>query len=139
MIRDAGGRSQVTLSLARTTVAGRPVVTAAGRFLAPASRYFPRLYSPTAPDGVVAAIQGEVAAGAAWVKIIGDFPEWGEDGPVPHSTAATYDLDTLRLAVDEAHRAAGALSTCISDDPSRDWSGSAADHRARPGAQVRGA
>ena len=50
-----------------------------------------------------------MAAGAAWVKIIGDFPEWGEDGPVPKSTAATYDLDTLRQAVDAAH-AAGAGS-----------------------------
>ena len=116
VIRDAGGRSQATLGFAGTTVAGRPVVTAAGRFIAPASRYFPRMYSPTAPDGVVAAIQGEVAAGAAWVKIIGDFPEWGEDGPVPHSTAATYDLDTMRQAVDAAH-AAGARVAVHSNLP----------------------
>lgn len=107
VIRDTGGQSQVTLGFARTAVAGRPVVTAAGRFLAPANRYFPRMHSPAAPDELVASIQAEVAAGAAWVKIIGDFPEWGADGPVPLSTAATYDLGTLRQAVDAAH-AAGA-------------------------------
>jgi imidazolonepropionase-like amidohydrolase len=116
VIRDAGGRSQVTLSFARTAVAGRPVVTAAGRFLAPAHRYFPRMHSPVAPDELTAAIQAEVAAGAAWVKIIGDFPEWGEDGPVPQSLAATYDLGTLRLAVDAAH-AAGARVAVHSNLP----------------------
>jgi imidazolonepropionase-like amidohydrolase len=105
VIRDAGGRSQVTLGFAGTAVAGRPVVTAAGRFLAPPNRYFPRMHSPVAPDELVAAIQAEVAAGAAWVKIIGDFPEWAEGGPVPDSTAATYDLETLRQAVDAAHTA----------------------------------
>jgi imidazolonepropionase-like amidohydrolase len=107
VIRDVGGRSQATLGFARSTTTGRPVVSAAGRFLAPANRYFPRMHSPVAPDELVAAIEAEVAAGAAWVKIIGDAPEWDADGPVPKSTAATYDLDTLRRAVDAAH-AAGA-------------------------------
>src|SRR5476649_1184340 len=36
LIRDAGGRSQVTLGFAGTEVTGHPVVAAAGRFLAPA-------------------------------------------------------------------------------------------------------
>jgi len=103
VIRDVGGRGQVTLSFARTAMAGRPLVTAAGRFLAPAARYFPRMYVPTAPDGLAAAIRAEVAAGAGWVKIIGDFPEWGEDGRVPDSIAPTYDLATLREAVGVAH------------------------------------
>lgn len=105
VIRDAGGRSRVTLGFAGTAAAGGPVVTAAGRFLAPANRYFPRMHSPVAPGELVAAIQAEVAAGAAWVKIIGDFPEWAAGGPVPESTAATYDLETLRQAVDAAHNA----------------------------------
>jgi hypothetical protein len=63
VIRDAGGRSQVTLGFAGTAVAGRPVVTAAGRFLAPANRYLPRMHSPVAPDELAAAIRAEVAAG----------------------------------------------------------------------------
>jgi len=126
VIRDVGGRSQVTLSFARTAVAGRPVVTAAGRFLAPAGRYFPRMYVPTAPDGLAAAIQAEVAAGAAWVKIIGDFPEWGEGGRVPNSTAATYDLGVMRQAVAVAH-AAGARVAVHSNLPDSGLVGIGAD------------
>jgi imidazolonepropionase-like amidohydrolase len=103
VIRDVGGVSQATLGFARSATALCPVVTAAGRFLAPAKRYFPRMHSPVAPDELVAAIKAEVTAGAAWVKIIGDAPEWGTDGPLPESAAATYDLDTLRQAVDAAH------------------------------------
>jgi hypothetical protein len=83
VIRDTGGFSEVTLGFARATAAGQPAVTAAGRFLAPRNRYFPRMHSPGAPGELTAAIAAEVAAGAAWVKIIGDFPEWGENGPVP--------------------------------------------------------
>ena len=126
VIRDAGGRSQVTLGFAGTAAAGRPVVTAAGRFLAPANRYFPRMYLPTAPGELAAAIRAEVAAGAAWVKIIGDFPEWGEDGPVPDSTAATYDLGTLRQAVGAAH-AAGARVAVHSSLPDSGLAGIGAD------------
>ena len=126
VIRDAGGHSQVTLGFAGAAVAGRPVVTAAGRFLAPAKRYFPRMHSPVAPDELVAAIQSEVAAGAAWVKIIGDFPQWAEGGPVPQSTAATYDLETLRYAVDAAH-AAGARVAVHSNLPDSGLVGIGAD------------
>ena len=126
VIRDAGGLSQVTLGFARTAAMGWPVVTAAGRFLAPAGRYFPRMHSPVAPDELAAAIQAEVAAGAAWVKIIGDFPEWGEDGPVPNSTAPTYDLGMLRQAVDAAH-AAGARVAVHSNLPDSGLTGIGAD------------
>lgn len=121
VIRDVGGRSEVTLEFARASAAGhpesgQPVVTAAGRFLAPAGRYFPRMHSPVAPDELAAAIKAEVAAGAAWVKIIGDAPEWGPDGPVPLTNAATYDPDTLRQAVEAAH-AAGARVAVHSNLP----------------------
>ena len=126
VIRDAGGDSLVTLGFAGTAVAGRPVVTAAGRFLAPANRYFPRMHSPVAPDELALAIRAEVAAGAAWVKIIGDFPEWAEGGPVPQSTAATYDLETLRYAVDAAH-AAGARVAVHSNLPDSGLAGIGAD------------
>jgi hypothetical protein len=126
VIRDAGGRSQVTLGFAASAAAGRPVVAAAGRFLAPANRYFPRMHSPVAPDELAAAIRAEVAAGAAWVKIIGDFPQWAEDGPVPQSTAATYDLETLRCAIDAAH-AAGARVAVHSNLPDSGLAGMGAD------------
>jgi imidazolonepropionase-like amidohydrolase len=126
VVRDAGGRSQVTIGFARAPADGRPLVTAAGRFLAPASRYFPRMYSPTAPRELCAAIEAEVAAGAAWVKIIGDFPEWGADGPVPGSMAETYDIGTLRRAVDAAH-AAGARVAVHSNLPDAGLVGIGAD------------
>lgn len=126
VIRDAGGRSQVTLGFARTVTAGRPVVTAAGRFLAPANRYFSRMHSPVAPDELAGAIRAEVAAGAAWVKIIGDFPEWAESGPVPQSTATTYDLEILSHAVDAAH-AAGARVAVHSTLPESGLAGIGAD------------
>jgi imidazolonepropionase-like amidohydrolase len=126
VIRDAGGLGQVTVGFARAAVARRPVVTAAGRFLAPQKRYFPRMHSPVGPDELAATIQAQVAAGAAWVKIIGDFPKWGEDGPVPDSTAATYDLDTLRRAVEVAH-AAGARVAVHSNLPDSGLVGIGAD------------
>jgi imidazolonepropionase-like amidohydrolase len=107
LIRDVGGRSEVTLGFAASEMTGRPLVTAAGRFLAPANRYFPRMHSPVAPDELVAAVQKEIAAGARWVKVIGDFPEWRGDGLVPDSGAATYDIGLLQQAVEAAH-AAGA-------------------------------
>lgn len=116
VIRDAGGRSTVTLAFARTPAEGRPLVTAAGRFLAPPGRYFPRMHSPVDPEELVAAVQAEITAGAAWIKIIGDFPEWGPDGPVPESVAATYDHATLRRAIDAAH-AAGARVAVHSNLP----------------------
>jgi imidazolonepropionase-like amidohydrolase len=116
VIRDAGGQREVTLGFARAAAAGHPVVTAAGRFLAPAGRYFPLMHAPVAPGELAAAVRAEVAAGAAWVKIIGDFPRWGDDGPVPHSTAATYDPGTLRAAVEAAH-AAGARVAVHSNLP----------------------
>jgi imidazolonepropionase-like amidohydrolase len=126
VIRDAGGLGQVTLGFARTTADRRPVVTTAGRFLAPANRYFPRMHTPVPPDELAATVRTQVAAGAAWVKIIGDFPEWGKDGPVPHSTAATYDLGTLRQAVDAAH-AAGARVAVHSNLPDSGLVGIGAD------------
>jgi imidazolonepropionase-like amidohydrolase len=84
------------------------------------------MHVPVAPDELTVAIQAEVAAGAAWVKIIGDFPEWGEDGPVPDSTSATYDFDSLRQAVDAAH-AAGARVAVHSNLPDSGLAGIGAD------------
>ena len=101
-------------------------MTAAGRFLAPAGRYFPRMHAPAAPEDLADAVRAEVAAGAAWVKIIGDFPAWGDDGPVPGSNAATYDLGTLRRAVDAAH-AAGARVAVHSNLPDAGLVGIGAD------------
>src|ERR1700754_3146056 len=47
-LRDVGGDRNVTLKLARTQDDSRPYVLAAGRFFAPANRYFPTMYEPVA-------------------------------------------------------------------------------------------
>jgi imidazolonepropionase-like amidohydrolase len=103
VVRDVGGLNTVTLDFAQTPMTGRPVVSAAGRFLAAPGRYFPRMYVPTSADHLLDAIREEVRAGAEWIKIIGDFPEWGDAGPVPDTLDMTYDLDTLRRSVELAH------------------------------------
>lgn len=103
MIRDVGGLNTVTLDFAQGPMPGRPLVTAAGRFLAAPGRYFPRMYVPTSADQLVDAIRDEVSAGADWIKVIGDFPKWGDAGPLPDSLDMTYDLDTLGRAVQTVH------------------------------------
>lgn len=107
VVRDLGGNRAVTLDLGRTPADGIPLVVAAGRFLSSPGRYFPGMYTPTPAEELLAAIEAEIAAGATWVKIIGDFPAWGPDGPVRGTAAWTYDEETLRRAVEAAH-AAGA-------------------------------
>ncbi len=92
MIRDVGGLNTVTLDFARGPMPGRPLVRAAGRFL---------------------------AAGAEWIKVIGDFPKWGAAGPLPDSLDTTYDLDTLRRAVHTIH-SLGARLALHSNMPASD-------------------
>ena len=57
LVRDVGGDRAVTLPLSRTPLAGRPELVAAGRFLAPAGRYFPRMHEPVAAGDLVAAVE----------------------------------------------------------------------------------
>jgi imidazolonepropionase-like amidohydrolase len=110
VVRDVGGLNSITLDFARSPAPGRPLVTAAGRFLSAPGRYFPRMYVPTSADHLLEAVRQEVGAGAEWIKVIGDFPEWGEAGPVPDSLAMTYDLDTLREAVELVHQLGARLA-----------------------------
>jgi hypothetical protein len=50
-----------------------PALQAAGRFLAPAGRYFPDLLeAPVDEAGLVNAAVAEIGQGAAWVKLIGE-------------------------------------------------------------------
>ena len=116
-VRDVGGDRSVTLDLTRGTVAGRPTVLAAGRFLAPAGRYFPRLHVPVPAEELVAAVETEVDAGASWVKIVADFPAIDPDGSFDRgSNAPSYDEATLAAAVTAAHdRGARVAAHC--NDP----------------------
>lgn len=66
LVRDVGGDRTVTLPLARTPRTGHPEVVAAGRFHAPARRYFPRMHEPVAAEDLLAAVDREIADGAPW-------------------------------------------------------------------------
>ena len=64
-IRDVGGDRAVTLPLTREAPRpGWPLVLAAGRFFAPAQRYFPRMYAPVPAEDLVTAVLAEIDAGA---------------------------------------------------------------------------
>lgn len=102
-VRDVGGRSEVTLQLAAANRPGSPKVDAAGRFLAPAGRYFPGMHDPVAGPDLGAAIAQEVSRGAAWLKLIGDFPHLVDGSPAPGTLAPTYELEIVREAVETAH------------------------------------
>jgi len=111
-VRDVGGDRSVTLKLAADPDDGRPVVLAAGRFLAPAGRYFPRMHEPVAPEHLLAAVEAELADGATWLKLIADFPEVGPDGPISGSAVeASYEIDLVQAVVDLAHARGARVAT----------------------------
>ncbi|TDD55038.1 amidohydrolase [Kribbella antibiotica] len=116
-VRDVGGNRSVTLKLATTEDDSRPLVLAAGRFLAPAGRYFPAAYEPVAPEELLAAVEAEIADGATWLKLVADFPEVGPDGPIRGSAMAqTYDTDVIQAMVELAHsRGARVAAHCNTD------------------------
>lgn len=102
LVRDVGSPAGAILDLLPTVPA--PRVLAAGRFLAPEARYFPALLpEPVAADDLIAAALGELARGATWVKIIGDFPR------VPEFTdnGFTYPVEIVARMTTAVH-AAGA-------------------------------
>ncbi|WP_020392150.1 amidohydrolase family protein [Kribbella catacumbae] len=103
-LRDVGGDRSITLKLASSPEDGRPVVLAAGRFVAPKGGYFPGLHEPVPAEELVAAIEAELDAGATWIKLVGDFPEVGPDGPIPGSTMTpNYELDAVAEMVAAVH------------------------------------
>ena len=91
-IRDAGGVSMAAVD------ARDPRVIAAGRFIAPRGRYLAEWTLPTEPEELVETARGQVAAGAAWVKIVDDWFAPGTGRIEQH-----YDTPTLREAVEAVH------------------------------------
>jgi imidazolonepropionase-like amidohydrolase len=98
-VRDTGSPGSVTLALAPDGG-----LLPCGRFLAPAGQYFPALHKPVAAEDLVPAALAEVAAGARWVKLVGDFPVVAEGWPEP---TPTYRPDSVVRLVEAVH-AAGA-------------------------------
>jgi hypothetical protein len=81
-IRDVGSPGSVTLKLLPDD--GGDLV-ACGRFLAPEGGYFRSLHSPVSAAELVPAALVEIAAGASWVKLIGDSLHLDGTGRSAHS------------------------------------------------------
>jgi imidazolonepropionase-like amidohydrolase len=101
-IRDTGSPRSLTLRLLATGEGAG--LQACGRFLAPEGRYYPGLHVPVPPEQLVSAALAEVQSGAAWIKVIADFPFLGpgEQSPAPWPT---YPLDDIRRLVEAVHGA----------------------------------
>ena len=100
LVRDVGSRGGVTLEL--RSGPGMPVLQAAGRFLAPAGRYFPELLdAPVTEADLISAAVTEMGRGARWVKVIADFP----DLAAGTDAEATYRIVAIARLVTAAHEA----------------------------------
>jgi len=116
VVRDTGSPEGITLKLRPGP--GMPALQAAGRFLAPAGRYFPELLgAPVAEAELVSCALAEIDRGARWVKVIADFPDLaaGTDaeptyrvGAVARLTAAVHQAGA-RVAVHSTVPDAGQL------------------------------
>ncbi len=100
LVRDVGSAGGLTLQLGPGP--GLPALQAAGRFLAPAGRYFPDLLGvPVDEAGLAGAALAEIGRGAAWVKVIADFPDLAA-GTGPE---ATYPIGAIARLVAAVHQA----------------------------------
>jgi imidazolonepropionase-like amidohydrolase len=109
LVRDTGSPGGLTLDLAHEP--GIPALHAAGRFLAPAGRYFPDLLvTPVAENDLVSVAQAEISRGAAWVKVIADFPDLTA-GTGPEATYRRGAIAALTEAVHEVGGRVAAHST----------------------------
>ncbi|MBV9871752.1 MAG: amidohydrolase family protein [Frankiaceae bacterium] len=112
LIRDVGSPGGVTLDI--TPTAGSPLYVSAGRFLAPAGRYFPELLvEPVEVEELTAAAVAEVDKGATWVKVIADFPNFeAGTGPEPN-----YPLDVIAAMIEAVHaKGARVAAHCTIDN-----------------------
>jgi hypothetical protein len=110
LVRDAGSPGGLVLQL--DLAAGMPRLQAAGRFLAPAGRYFPALLPEGAPEQQLTELAlGELARGGQWVKLIADFP--AIVGGMPSGPPApTYSGEAIEAMVAAVHAAGdGSLPT----------------------------
>ena len=115
-VRDVGGRSSVTLTLAAELVDGRPRVLAAGRFLAPPGGYFRRMHEPVPTEQLLAAAEAELDRGATWLKLIADFPRVDADGrPQPPATP-TYPADAVEALIALAHRRGARVAAHVTSE-----------------------
>jgi imidazolonepropionase-like amidohydrolase len=114
LVRDTGSPGGSVLDLDR--VPGMPRMQAAGRFLAPAGRYFPALLPEGAPEQRLTELAlGELARGGRWVKVIADFPPVA--GGMPSGAPElTYSSEAIESMVTAVHAAGGRVAAHATTD-----------------------
>jgi imidazolonepropionase-like amidohydrolase len=114
LVRDAGSPGGLVLQL--DLAAGMPRLQAAGRFLAPAGRYFPALLPEEAPAQRLTELAlGELARGGRWVKLVADFPAV-VDGMPSGPAAPTYPAEVIAAMVAAVHAAGGRVAAHVTTD-----------------------
>ena len=114
LVRDVGSPGGSVLKL--DLVPGMPRLQAAGRFLAPAGRYFPALLPEEAPQHQLTELAlAELARGARWVKVIADFPAIA-DGMPSGPAGRTYSKEAVKAMVAAVHAAGGRVAAHVATD-----------------------
>jgi hypothetical protein len=114
LVRDTGSAGGSVLQL--DLVSGMPRLQAAGRFLAPAGRYFPALLPEAAPQERLAELAvGELARGGRWVKVIADFPPV-TDGMPSGPPELTYSGEAIKAMIAAVHAAGGRVAAHVTTD-----------------------
>jgi imidazolonepropionase-like amidohydrolase len=114
LVRDTGSPDGSVLEL--DMVPGLPRLQAAGRFLAPAGRYFPALLPEEVPEQRLTELAlGELARGGRWVKVIADFP-LVTDGMPSGPPGLTYSREAVEAMVAAVHAAGGRVAAHVTTD-----------------------
>src|SRR5215471_2566882 len=114
LVRYAGSPGGSVLDL--DLVPGMPRLQAAGRFLAPAGRYFPALLPEEAPQQRLTELAlGELARGGRWVKVIADFPPVA-DGMPSGRPSPTYSGEAIQAMAAAVHAAGGRVAAHVTTD-----------------------
>jgi imidazolonepropionase-like amidohydrolase len=101
-VREPGGSR---LSAELRVEDGFPRVISAGRWLAGPGRFVPGFATEVSDEELPEAALAELAAGAGWVKIIGNWRAEGEE-----VGSASFRPETLAAAVAAVHRAGGRMA-----------------------------
>jgi imidazolonepropionase-like amidohydrolase len=114
LVIDKGHRDDTVLRFAADAPPPLPHLSLAGRILHPPGGYYEGWAEEVDPADLPRAV-AEAAAGASWVKLVGDWPKPGV-GPTPN-----WSPDDLAVAVAVAHEAGCrvAIHTAAPDTPAQ--------------------
>jgi imidazolonepropionase-like amidohydrolase len=94
VVRDIGAVSD--LSLRARDAGGWPRLHVAGQFMAPQGRFHRTIHQPLDAAEVLPATRADLASGADWVKIIGDWPDEG-------GLTLNYPVQLMTQVAEAAH------------------------------------